>query len=737
MQGLPKLALLGSACGALFASAGVAQAQGAQPSGEAAEMISEVLVTAERRSTNLQETPVAVTAISAEQLAARGVQSVRGLESLVPSLSIGSQTNGPGANSATFWIRGLGQIRAGNGSEPSVPLYIDDFYYPGIAGNVLRAMDIEQVEVLRGPQGTLFGRNSTGGAIRYTTRKPSQEFGGYVEGAYGSYDRSDVIGGINVPLGEKVAVRLTAASMETDGYVRHVVDDGQGGATENTLLRGQVRFMPTDSLTFDLSYEESDSTSRGSTAYIPTIAGTGQLAARWNARPANTPKYTQAFASPCVYCTYGGLPVDNRADTDTDHLRLVAHWQVNDQLDLKLLSGRTRIKDSWTNDVDGTPANVVRQYGGSRVESLSHELQALGDMIDALHYVVGVYYYREDLDASGGQILPNAAGVVGESRSFYTNRRESISGYANVTFDVTERLSVTGGVRVGSEKIRIHTLNLLPATGASDTGRLKEDMVLPLARVQYDWSDDIMTYASVSRGFRAGGFNIVPANADAIPFESEEVTSYEAGARMEFLDRRVRFNPTAFYTDYDQMQINRQYTPPPPAPPAPTSILENAGRAHILGVELESDVAVTRDLRLRLAASYMDGEFDELKPGVGVTLASPLPRLPKWFYSVGAQYTVELNGGGRLAANLDYAWRSRYFGSASNVDAVEIPSYGLLNGQVEYRAPDARWSLAVFGTNLADKEYVTGGLNLLGLVGNVRFDMGRPRELGIRLRIQY
>ena len=726
--------LLASAAGLLVPGLAHAQQTSSPPSPTTVE---DIVVTAERRSTNLQDTPIAVTAIPAEQLQARGVQSVRGLENLVPSLSIGSQTNGPGANSATFWIRGLGQLRAGNGSEPSVPLYIDDFYYPGIAGNVLRAMDIEQVEVLRGPQGTLFGRNSIGGAVRYRTRRPESTFGGFVEGTYGSYDRNDVIGALNIPLGDKLAVRLTGAAMETGGYVDHVADDKKGGSTENTLFRIQAQYRPADNLTLNLAYEDSDSSSEGSTAYIPIISESGVLAARWNSRPTNTPRFDQSLASPCVYCNYGALPVEDFDDARANHLRFTGEWDVSDHITVKLLSGRSVIDDTWSNDLDGTPAGG-RQYSDSRVESYSHELQAQGDLLGGrLQYVAGVFYYNEEYSATTGQFAPNAAGVIVESQSAYINTRESISAYGNVTYSLTPRLKVTGGVRVGSEDITIETENLLPIAGASDSGSLSETTTLPLLRVQYDWSDDIMTYASASRGARAGGFNIVPANADAIGFNSETATSYETGARMAFLDRRVTVNPTVFYTDYEDMQINRQYTPPPPAPPLPTAILENAGQAHIFGVELESSAAVTDHLRLLVAAAYMEGAFEELNPGVGVTLDSPLPRLPKWFYSVGAAYDFDHASGAVTRVNLDYGWRSAQYGAASDVDAVRLDAYGLLNGQVEYTSADGRWKFAVFGTNLADEEYLTGGLNLLALVGILRYDMGRPREIGARLRYAF
>lgn len=720
-------------------AAGGAYAQTGEPSPDedSTMALSTVTVTAERgQGQDLQDTSVAVTALPASEMEDRGVQNVRDLANLVPSLQFGSQTNGPGGTSATFWIRGLGQERSGNGSEPSVPLYIDDFYYPSIAGNILRAMDIEQVEVLRGPQGTLFGRNSIGGAVRYQTKRPEPELGGFFEGTVGSHDRQDLIGAINVPLTDDLAIRVTGADFETGGFAESLNGGDKGGATENDLVRAQMRYTPSDALTIDLSHQIAENKAFGTTSFNSEITPFAPLAARWNVNPANTPTFDTSLLPDCFGCVYGNLPVDEYSEAITHNTHLVADWFASDNLELKFMAGRSIVKEDWVNDVDGTPAAVGLQYSTTRVEANSYEVQALGDLASWLHYVVGVYYYEEEGRSSGGQQAPGPTGLIGTSEVRSLRDRTSTSGYGNFRIDLSDRLTATLGVRVGKEEASITSQSLVPTTALSDGGSFEEDVVLPLAKLQYDWSEDIMTYVSYSQGYRAGGYNIVPANAAVIPFKAEDVNSYEVGARMEFLGGRARINPTVFYSDYSGMQINSQYFPEPPAPPVPTSILQNAGEATIYGAELESVFVITPELSINLAASHLEGEYDAVNPEADVTIDSPLPRLPDLFYAVGARYERPITADYELSANLDWSWRSEQYNSGA-VGRVLVEEYGLLNGQIGLANIDDGWSISLFGTNLLDKEYITGGVELLSLVGNVRLNQGRPREIGIRLRGEF
>jgi iron complex outermembrane receptor protein len=698
-----------------------------------APQIEEVVVSAQRREENLQSTPVAVTAITAEQLQNRGVQNIYDLQNVTPSLSVGTQTAGPGASAATFFIRGLGQQRSGNGSEPAVALYIDDFYYPALAGNILKALDVKQVEVLRGPQGTLFGRNTIGGAIRYQTNKPSNEFGGYVEASAGSYSRTNISGAVNVPLGDLFAMRLTAATLEQDGFQDRRVDSGRNGATEDDLGRVQLRFTPNADLTVDVSYEAYESKLTAYPVYVPRIqVQPGTVGLFHNLR--RNPDYTQDYASPAFDTAYGGLPRDSFDVARVHNLHGVIDYRVNDGLQLKLLSGQSVVKDEFFNDVDASPLPVADQFQRSRTEGLSQELQALGDIGARVHYVVGLFYYDEHVEAVSGQTLTPPAGPLSVTTQVAAERqRYAFSGYTNVTFDVTNKLSLTGGYRSGDERTEADVLNL--NTGVTGEADEKVDLSLPMARIQYQWSLDVMTYLSASRGFRAGGFNTALnpqlSNNGIIPFDPETVWSYEIGTRAEVLDGRLRINPTVFYTSYDDIQVQR-------VPPGSTTpILENAGKAHIYGLELESLARLAPGLSVTAALSYLHAKYDEILPGItSITLSTPFPRTPDWSFSIGAQYRFVMESGSNLDFNVGYSYRTKQW-STSNNDALPIDAYGLLNARAAYRTPSGAWSFAVYGNNLADEEYVAGGVDLRPVVGLVRYDVGRPREIGLDARFNF
>lgn len=698
-----------------------------------ASQIEEVMVTAQRRSEDLQSTPVAVTALTAEQLESRGVQNIYDLQNIAPSLSIGTQTAGPGASAATFFIRGLGQQRSANGSEPAVALYLDDFYYPSLAGNILKALDVEQVEVLRGPQGTLFGRNTIGGAIRYQTRKPSHEFEGYVAASLGSYSRTNVSGAINIPMGDMFAMRLTGATLEQDGFQDRVADAGANGATEDDLGRAQLRFTPNSDLTVDLSYEAYESKLTGYPVFVPTIeVRPGTPGSFYNLR--RDPDYTQGYVSPSFDTAYGGLPRDSFDIARVRNLHGVIEYRVNDSLQLKLLSGQSVVKDRFFNDVDASPLPVADQFQQSRVEGLSHELQALGDIGARVHYVAGLFYYDEHLYSVSGQTLTPPAGPLTVTTQVTTDRqRYAFSGYTNITVDVTDKLSLTGGYRIGDERSEADVLNL--NTGVAGHAEDKVDLSLPMARIEYQWSVDLMTYLSASKGFRAGGFNTALnaglSNNGIIPFDPETVWSYEFGTRAEGFDGRVRFNPTLFYTQYEDIQVQR-------LPPGTTTpILENAGKAHVYGLELESLVRVTPGLSVTAALAYLHAEYDEISPGItSITLSTPFPRTPDWAASVGGQYRWLLQSGANLDFNLDYSYRTKQW-STSNTDQLPIDAYGLLNARAAYRSESGLWSLAVYGNNLTDKEYFAGGIDLRPVTGMIRYDVGRPRELGLEARLNF
>jgi iron complex outermembrane receptor protein len=724
-----RMALMASVAGLTIIASGSAQAQDAPAGAPAAQdttasQLDEVVVTAERQTRNLQTTPVAVTAITAQQLENRGVRNIFDLQNLVPSLSIAQQTNQGGASGAVFFLRGLGGRAGTSGSEPAVALYIDDFYNPSASGNALRALDLEQVEVLRGPQGTLFGRNAVGGAIRYQTKKPTHEFGAFAEATLGYYDRRDFLAGVNIPLGDTFAVRLSGATFEADGIQKKQTSPGTVGASEDRLGRIQARYTPNDRLTVDLSYDQSESELAGSPTYVPVIVGTGQLSGLYNATHAV--KYDSTFISTCILCSYGSLPRDSSDKASARNVHGVIDYRVSDTLQVKFLSGYSLSKDNFFNDIDASPLLIGNQYSTVRSEAWSQELQVLGDLGSRIHYVAGLYAFDEKFHAFSGQELFIRTTSVTQDRE-----RESYSAYGNVNFDLTDRLILTGGIRVGNETV---TTSAVTNAGVSAANDQKYDVILPLARLQFQATPDLMIYASASKGLRGGGFSVAPnpalPNAGIVPFDPETVWSYEVGARTQFLDHRLRINPTVFYTDYSDIQVQRII--------GTTPVLENAGTAHIFGVELEATFVVTSALRFTAQGSYLDAEYDTLLPGVvGIQLSTPFAQTSKFSYSVGAQYTVPLDNGADVALNLDYSDRTKYTTSAQETDDLLIQGQGLVNARAEFHSPSGRYTLAAWSTNLLDEHYVSGGVDLTSLVGLIRYDIGRPREFGLTFKAKY
>ena len=343
--------------------------------------LEEVLVTAQRRSESLQETPIAVTALSTEALVSRNVLTTQDLMRVTPGLQVSTQTAGNSGGSATFFLRGLGQQRSGNGSEPAVGIYIDDFYFPSLQGSAFSILDVEQVEVLRGPQGTLFGRNTIGGAIRYTTHKPSSDFEGNVVGTFGSLGRTDVSGVLNVPMGDKAAARLTLGRLETDGYVKPDTGGDDTGGSETQMARLQLRLTPTDALTIDIGgqYTKQDLDGFAWVQPGPIAPRPGTLPFVWNSIPplGGVNPYDSRYESRCDYCQ-AGTRLRESATSKVSSANATVAWDISANLKLKSLTGWIDVDSISYSDLDGSPLPIFEPTAIASDRALSQEFQLSG-----------------------------------------------------------------------------------------------------------------------------------------------------------------------------------------------------------------------------------------------------------------------------------------------------------------------------------------------------------------------
>ena len=707
----------------------------------------EIIVTAQRREQRLQDAPVAVTALNARALDQQNVLTTRDLMQVVPSLQVSTSANA-GGGAATFFLRGMGQLQSANGAEPAVGVYVDDLYYPSLQGAIFDVVELSQVEVLRGPQGTLFGRNTIAGAIRYTTRGPDvSQFEARVTGRLGSFDRRELTGSVNVPIADVAAVRLTAGYLERDGFVAIQSRDATAVGSKTELVRAQVRLEPTSAFYIEASAQHSRFELDGIPYNVPgpltpVAPGPGRTPTQpfvYNSTVAparGLPRYTDAFRSACYYCQFG-TDFPEFANVRYQNALIRAGWEFADGFELKSTTGWQDTFTRRSSDQDSTPLPV---NGGAlnreKVLAFSQELQLNGRLFDdRLNFVSGLFYYNERQPGLAPErpntVLGNTVAVANVGSRFL----KSYAGFIDGSFELIDDLLLLGGIRYSEDKKRI--VQTSTTTGAEiASGERTFASTTFRAGLQYNWTPDIMTYANVATGFRAGGFNPFSAtNTPRFqPFDPETATSYEIGARLQFLDRRITINPTAFYIDWTKIQVQAIGTD---EGGQVVRALQNAGAARSYGFELEWAAMVTDRLRLSGNFAYLDLRYTDIGNATGITIDSDLQRAPPITFSLAATHTVDLDSGGKVVSSVNFSFNDQQRSTATDADTLILDAYALVNARIEYTAPGGVYSIAPYVTNLFDERYSVGGVNFYANVGAARHDLGRPREFGVMLRAVY
>jgi iron complex outermembrane receptor protein len=774
------------AASAALTSQGV-WAQGA-PNGDQAQDnpgLDEVVVTATRTGeTNLQTTPIAVTSISGPDLATRNIESLLDVASYVPSLSIGNRP-GKGAGFGAVSLRGMG-VDAQDSSQ-AVGTYIDDVFYASNYGNILGLMDVERIEVLRGPQGTLFGRNTIAGAIQYVTKAPSNEFGGYVNGTLGNFDRKDVSAALNIPVSSTFGIRVAGQFNSVDGFVHDDLNNIDRGALDTKIGRVRARWTPTEQLQIDLKAEYAESETNGRPVLLTGINNNAQFIALANAfRDAFAPGapsygFTNAHISPSRHpgdFSNSGFGTTDFTDSDTRIGQGTIAYDVSDNLKIKSITSYSKTNSLINIDFDATPQALLAVQDENHNKAFTQEVQLIGSGADGrLNYTLGGFLFDSDVRAR--QPIGIGFFPLDTSIGWSVYKIKSYAGYAQLSFEVTDQLSLAAGLRHTRDSITagVEGAFLLPPGGAPipqtfNSEKAKYTDWSPHIGVNFKATDDVFLFAKASKGFRAGGFTLdrnfvtdpEAGNRLAVPFRPETAWTYEIGARIEALDGRLRFNPTIFQTDWKDIQFLKPGT-------VPNIFTSNAGDARIRGVELESQFAVSDRLVLSGSLSHLDAKYTRLDTGIRVVFPNgfitnpgfvartspvpiipvgaplirnyidfdtPLSRAPKYKYTIGARYTAPLGNGGQVVANADYAWTDRQKSLAEGI-APMLPSYGLLNARLQYNSPNKDWSISVFGNNLTNEFYTVNETAFdTGLTVGMRLeDPGRPRSYGIELSFNF
>jgi iron complex outermembrane receptor protein len=738
-----------------------------------------VIVTAQFREESLQSTPLAITAVSGAALEQRNLLTdVTAITQAAPNVTL-VQSGSNGGKTTRAYIRGVGEGDYNFALEPGVAFYIDDVYLGTAYGTLLDLMDLERVEVLRGPQGTLFGKNAIGGAVRLISRQPKGDDSGYLEATTGSFNRLDLRGAYDVALLPRtLLMRVTAMSKKRDGYVdlidfacAHPDEVGSGSAPYSitprvpgrsckydemanddvSAARVAFRWLPGDSLEWNFSGDYSDDQGKGAADTLLQVIP--DVFTNYN-NAVSIPQYGIPYDNRFVpssrlqsYATFENAPFrwefGNSNRLETWGLQNRINWTVRDALEFTSITAYRRYAGAFSRDSDSSPMSTDSTSEIMTHDQLSQELRLWGTSLDSrLNWTLGAFLFDGE---------SRDAGIITADLFDLRFRIDDPSGVHNRSaflhsvYHFTPRLNLTTGLRYTAET-KDYTFNRLDVPQPAPTPLFGPDGMHSQTSQHYNktdwrlgldyaWTDDVMTYLQASTGFRGAGFNPRPAlPSQIIPFGTETLTSYEIGVKSELIDRRLRVNAAAFFSEYDDIQLTARI---PDLAGFPANVRVNAGEAEIRGFELEVSARLSERLSIDGQAAWTYFRYRDLGLAAGLpggpTLDTDPVYTPRVRYNLSAHYSVPLARAGVLTLGGGYVWQGRLFTDAANTPLLEVGAYGLLNARLAWSSPNERWSVVAFGTNLTNASYYYGKMFISGN-GQVKGIPGRPQEWGLTLR---
>lgn len=703
--------------------------------------IEEVLVTAQRRSQSLSETPIAVTALSGDSIERRALHEPTDLKSLVPNLQVNDSTGGSEPN---FTLRGvgIGTDYSSNQASP-VGVYVDDAYLAFRATHGAQMFDLERLEVLRGPQGTLFGRNTTGGAINFITRKPTLEgSNGYAEIGYGNYNDIRVAAAAESTLEQDtLGVRAAIDYNKRDGFIENLVPGSPDlNDLESMKARIALRFQPSDSSELNLRVFYSDTDNYQPGVIIEPIGAGNTVPATGYSR-ANLDFFEVESENP------------RKNGSEASGAALTAKFELSDQVSIQTLTAYSDAESTYGQDVDGTPSELLETNFLSDYEDFSQEIRLVFET-DTVSAQAGVYYGKDETDINNkydffgflNGILPADPTLVaggGTVDHSYKQVRESVAVFGQADFRFNDNLTLTAGLRYTEDEADLEDASsifgdydftpILPIYGAPQPLNQSgdSDAVTGRLALSYDFDDGGLVYASYSRGYRAGTFNgaayLSPTQLTFV--EPEKVDAYEVGAKGRFLDEALYLAGAVYYYDYTDQHIQDIV--------GAATFLFNAEGSTLQGLELEAAWAMTENFSLFASLGLTDSEYQELTISGTSLSGNELPFAPATTANIRIDYTTPLNGGELLISpSLTYTddvWFTPQNDQLNNQNVRE-DAYALIDLLVEWSKGD--WTARLWGKNLAEKEYYNYGLNLQAF-GFDYFVPGAPRTFGLSLRRDY
>ncbi|MES2135896.1 MAG: TonB-dependent receptor [Pseudomonadota bacterium] len=664
------------------------------------EQVEEIVVTAAKREENLQKVPIAVTALSGETLVKTGISNVEDLQFFVPGVSVTNDSM------AIINIRGIGTSAFGVATDPSTTVHYDGVYIPRPTTSYQDMFDVERIEVLRGPQGVLFGRNSAGGTLNIISKMPTRDLSGTFGVTVGNYDKRTFSGTVSGPLGsDDVRARITVVRNTRDGIYHDAVTGRPYQNEDNLAGRATLAIDPTSNFQIVLRADGSKDRETGYPAvrpfYPPEFAAAGAtIPTRRNQIALDTP--------PRFYVDAGGVSSTMTYNAGSTTLRSITAYRAS--------------KVSQVLDVDATDLFLRNIEFYERSKSFTQEFQVFSDNSRPFRWIVGAFYLNEKGKDEIRIVEPARAIAIPES-----NTTNAYALFGQGTYALG-RARLTAGLRYSYEK-KDFAYRIFVGPTQVDSGTPSDSWTAwtPKFGIDYDLTDEVMAYASATRGFKSGGFQL----GDGRPFLPEYLWSYEAGVKSTLFDHKLRANAAAFYYDYTNLQVVQYING--------VATTTNAGKATIKGVELEFLAKPAQRVTLTSTVAYLDARYD-LYFDAGTSLAgNRLPNAPKWNLTFGTEYRAPLGSLGDLTLRGDIAYRSRVFFKPNNNPLYGGSTTTLVNGRIAWQPHSQKFEVALYGRNLLNERYASYkavGTDVTG-VSNPALPLivyGEPRQYGLQLR---
>ncbi len=754
LKTLSTTALVTSACLLATPQANAAAEEGFR--------LEEIVVTAERRARSIQKVPIAITALQGDTLERLQISTAEDLSQYTPSLHIFAEAVG----TEFYTIRGIGRANEDLSSDSGVAVFLDDIYISRQSAANASMFDIERVEVLRGPQGTLYGKNATGGAINIITRKPTDDFSGWASAEYGNFNRLNIEGAINGPLvDDKVFARVAFVSKNRDGIYTSLTTGNKGNNIDTQGARGSLRFTPSDRLEINASVDwiksEQDGVMKSVIVDVP-----------------GTPYVLKDFFIASVFPTQEANIRSTRAGTDGEQgletygstLRL--DYQFDD-FSLASISGYREEKSYHEEDNDRAPERSGEVFSTQNTWTLSQELRFVSaeegslSMGGRLSWAGGLYWFHEEgsrlqgrysnFNGPGGLQGPGSPEIQQSISTWDTSiNTDAFAVFGQASFSLTEVFTLTGGLRYTYEKKDFFVdTDAVPLTPGGDpyslflpngpyTANVSEswERVTPHVGIEAQLTQDILAYASYSHGFKSGGFDGQAGGPNIEPFKHERVVNYETGLKAQFLDGKLQTNFSAFISDFKDLQQQGFSETGLP-------ITANAADAQVKGIEVELDARPTENLSMSAGLSYIDTQYKDyfievfdptIQGGPPFRLVNKagdrIGLIPKYSFNARVMYVVPMGDSGALQFQADMVGVSN---TITEFNTLWSDSYETFNARITWLSADDRWEAGVWVRNITDEEYYRGGgpvpdlndqITRLGLVAD-------PRTYGITVKMRF